>query len=201
LQPPPPPVFVKDTYVNLFNYLNKTINYPKNELKANQSGLVSISFDVKDKGKIENFSITKSAAAAFNQEVLEALKSYGGSVNAPPGKHKMIIYFCTDYYKFIKTPDAAELKEPGYDFRLMFFKNNKYPVIPPYKANKKATNIPAPTVDINEANKLMPPPPPTPPVGMQADTPVRTTTDAFYKYVAKTVRYPKVEYDKRIDRC
>jgi TonB family protein len=196
--PPPPPVAVKDSYVELFNYLNKVITYPRNELKANQSGLVAVSFDVKDKGKIANISLTKSAAAAFNQEVLQALKSYEGSVNETPGKHKMIIYFCTDYYKFIKTPNAAELKEPGYDFRLMFFKNNKYPVMPSYKADKKAANIPATTVDINNATKIIPPPPPTPPVGMQADTPGNAANHLLVKYLARHVRYPTIDHDKHI---
>jgi len=196
--PPPPPVAVKDSYVELFNYLNKVITYPKSELKTNQSGLVAVSFDVKDKGKIANINITKSAAAAFNREVLQALKSYEGSVNETPGKHKMIIYFCTDYYKFIKTPDAAELKAPGYDFSLMFFKNNKYPVMRPYKTNKEATNIPATTVDINDATKLTPPPPPTPPVSMQADTPGNTANHVLVKYLAKHVRYPTIDHDKHI---
>lgn len=198
LQPPPPPISVKDSYVDLFNYLNKTIIYPKNELTNNQAGLVAISFDVKAEGKITDISITKNAGAAFNQEVLRAIKSYPGAVNETLGRHKMIVYFCTDYYKFIKTADAAELKASDYDFSLMVFGTNKYPFMAPYKTNKKATNIPAAQVVINDATKLPPPPPPAPPVGMQADTPIRTTTDAFYKYVAKTVRYPAVEHDKHI---
>ncbi|WDF80125.1 energy transducer TonB [Mucilaginibacter sp. KACC 22773] len=198
LQPPPPPIFVKDTYVDLFNYLNKTITYPKSELKTNQAGLVALSFDVKAQGKIANISITKNAGTAFNQEVLQALKTYPGTVNETVGRHKMIVYFCTDYYKFIKTPDAAELKAPDYDFSLMVFGASKYPFMPPYKTNKKATNVPAAQVEINHTTKLPPPPPPAPPVSMQADTPIHATTDVFNKYVARNVRYPAIDRDKKI---
>jgi beta-lactamase regulating signal transducer with metallopeptidase domain len=72
------------------------------------------------------------------------------------------------------------------------------PHSPDAMADQKVPNLPPAQVEINDASKLPPPPPPAPPVSMQADTPIRTTTDAFYKYVAKTVRYPAVEHDKHI---
>lgn len=195
LPPPPPPIVVKDTYTNLFNYLNKTIVYPANALKTGKAGLVGVSFEVKADQQITNIRIVKNASTEFSNEVLRALKSYTGTVNEATGSHKMIVYFCTDYYQFVKTPDAKELKAPGYDFNMLIFGASKYPAMAPYNADKKATNLPAP-VQINDATKL--PPPPAPPVSLQADTSIRTTTDAFYKYVAKTVRYPAAERNKHI---
>jgi len=65
-------------------------------------------------------------------------------------------------------------------------------------ADQKAPNVPVAPPELNDAAKLPPLPPPALPVSMQADTPIRTTTDAFYKYIAKTVRYPAVEHDEHI---
>ena len=70
--------------------------------------------------------------------------------------------------------------------------------MPSYKADKKAANIPAATVDINNATKIIPPPPPTPPVGMETDTPGNTGSHVLVKYLAKHVRYPAIDHDKRI---
>jgi len=198
LQPPPPPIVVKDTYVDLFNYLNKTIVYPNEALKSGKAGLVGVSFNVKANHKITDIKITKNGPAEFNNEVLQALNAYNGVVNETAGSHKMIVYFCTDYYKFVKTPVAAELTAPGYDFNMMVFGANKYPVMAPYKADKKAANLPAAPVEIKDATKLPPPPPPAPPVSMQTDTSIRTTTDVFCKYVARNVRYPAIDRDKKI---
>jgi beta-lactamase regulating signal transducer with metallopeptidase domain len=196
LPPPPPPIVVKDTYTDLFNYLNKTIVYPANALKTGKAGLVGVSFEVKADQQITNIKIVKNASTEFSDEVLRAIKSYTGAVKETAGTHKMTVYFCTDYYKFVKTPDAKELQAPGYDFNMLIFGASKYPAMAP-NADKKAVNLPAP-VQINDATKLPPPPAPAPPVSMQADTPIRTTTDAFYKYMAKTVRYPAAEHDKHI---
>ncbi|QEC75000.1 M56 family metallopeptidase [Mucilaginibacter ginsenosidivorax] len=198
LQPPPPPIVVKDTYIDLFNYLNKTIVYPNEALKSGKAGLVGVSFIVKANHKITDIKIAKSGAVEFNNEVLQALKAYNGVVSETAGAHKMIVYFCTDYYNFVKTPVAAELTAPGYDFNMMVFGANKYPVMAPYNTDKKGATLPPAPAEIKDAAKLPPPPPPVPPVGLETDTPGNTANHVLVKYLAKHVRYPTIDHDKHI---
>jgi hypothetical protein len=199
LPPPPPPIYVKDTYVDLFNYLNKAIVYPANALKTEKAGLVGVSFEVKANHQITDIKITKNASTQFNNEVLRALKSYAGTVNESTGSHKMIVYFCTDYYQFVKTADAAELKAPGYDFSMLIFGTGKYPAMAPYKADKKAADIPPSPVQINDATKLPPPPPPVAPAKNAAiEKGAIPDLSEFYKYIGKHVRYPTIDRNNRI---
>lgn len=194
----PPPMIIKNGYSDLFNHLNQHISYPQNELKANIQGLVTVGFNVNPKGKISDIDIIKnSQREAFDQQALQAFKSYSGTLNETVGKHKVIIYFCTDYYGFIETPEAAELKAPGYDLNLMILGMHKYPTTKP-KADKKAAVVQTP-VQINDATKLPPPPPPAPPVKDAAiEKSSSPDLSEFYKYVGKHVRYPAIDRNNRI---
>jgi len=207
LQPPPPPTSVKDGYVGLFNYINKTINYPKEALKAERAGLVVVSINIKNDHKLSDIKILKRAADEFNDEVLKAFLSYNGSVADKPGEHKIIINFCTDYQKFAKSADAAILKQPGYDLDMIFYNDGKYPVMPPPHApatiNKKAINIPpppppAPPVKAPKVSKVIPAAPKDVKIAPKADGVVVTPPapkgpfDDLYMYIAKHVRYPAV---------
>ena len=65
-----------------------------------------------------------------------------------------------------------------------------------YKTNKKATNIPTAPAVINDVIKLPPPPPPAPPannIRPAIEKPAPPDFTAFYKYIAKSVRYPAID--------
>jgi hypothetical protein len=70
-----------------------------------------------------------------------------------------------------------------------------------YKTYKKITNIPAAPAIINEVTKL-PPPPPSAPLALNikaaVEQPAPPDLAAFYKYIAKSVRYPSIDYEKHI---
>jgi hypothetical protein len=70
-----------------------------------------------------------------------------------------------------------------------------------YKTNKKTTNIPAAPTLINDVTKLPPPPLPAPPavnIKPAVAKPAPPDFAAFYKYIAKSVRYPAIDYEKHI---
>ncbi|WP_183562648.1 M56 family metallopeptidase [Mucilaginibacter sp. SP1R1] len=208
LQPPPPPTLVKDAYVNLFNYLNKTINYPETALKNEKAGLVIVSVNVKNDHKLYDIKIIKKASDEFNNEVVKALSAYNGLVTDKPGEHKVAINFCTDYQKFTKSADAALLQKPGYDLAMIFYNAGKYPVMPPPHApasiNKNAINLPPPPLPTKakpakpaapnaaDTQELKAPEAPVAPVDIAVSPPAppKGPFDSLYKYIAKYVRYP-----------
>jgi TonB family protein len=198
---PPPPIAVKDNYVALFNHLNNTVNYPAGALKSNKYGVVGVSIKVKNDHKLTDVQIINNGGTEFNNEVLKSIKAFTGTVKASPGQHKLLVYFCTDYYKFIKTREAAIINDPSYDLSMLIYRAGKYPPMATGAKDLKAANViapPAAPVGITDANKLPPPPPPAPPIGIQADTPGQAANNVFGKYVARNIHYPALARDRRI---
>lgn len=197
VQIPPPPMLIKDSYNDLFYYLVKTVVYPSEAANAGKTGLVGISFNVKSDHKIDDIRVTKTTASVFDIEVLRVLKMYKGSVNETEGTHKIILYFANDYYKFVKTKEAVELKAKGYDLKLLVTENMDYSPIPKPNADKKATNIPQSPTEINDATKLPPPPSPAAPEPANATT-SQSNVNEFYKYLGKHIRYPAIDRNNHI---
>ena len=193
---PPPPIIVKDDYVGLFNHLNNTVNYPAGALKTNKYGVVGLSFKVKNDHTLTDARIINNGGDEFNKEVLKSIQSFNGTVNAAAGRHKILVYFCTDYYKFIKTREAAIVNDPSYDLSMLIYRAGKYPPMAKGAKDLKAANALAPPAVPNPIAQLPPPPPPAEMTGTA--TQIDTTGIVLTKYVAKTVRYPAREFESRI---
>jgi hypothetical protein len=192
---PPPPIVVKDDYVGLFNHLNNTVNYPAEALKNNKYGVVGLSIKVKNDHKISDARIINNGGDEFNKAVLKSIQSFNGTVNASAGQHKILVYFCTDYYKFIKTQEAAIINDPSYDLSMLIYRAGKYPPMAKGAKDLKAANAIAPPAVPNPIAQLPSPPPPAPALNIQTAVQKPTLPDftAFYKYIAKSVRYPAID--------
>ncbi|MBL4679043.1 MAG: TonB family protein, partial [Mucilaginibacter sp.] len=213
LPPPPPPTPVKTPFLTFVTYVSATVKYPEQAVKNKETGGAILNFKVNSTGNITDASVAGKTNSALNKAVENAANGFKGKVKAPAGDYKLGVNFMVLGYDKVKFPAPSVTQDANYVGEMNIVgmtsaqrKMMGIPPPPPAEPRKNGSKMPPPPPVPAPNVKDIPPPPPAPKMGKNIPpppSPVVTTVKwtkhdqnddlkAFYKFIARNVRYPTV---------
>jgi len=151
--PPPPPVaptdgtVLQNTYDKFYDYLGKSIHYPREARVQNIGGKVFAVFNVNDDNSITNVGILRGLTNAQNDEVVRCIKAFKVIPAMKPG----INYTIPISFDIVNEADGKEIKGNPYI--------NPSPTVRGYKSTG-FKNVALKEIVVTTFSLAKPPPPP-----------------------------------------
>ena len=144
MPPPPRPSVFKNGYMNFAQYLYSHASYPEGANQKNISGLVILSYNLDDKGLINDVKVVQKGGNGFDEAAMKALQGYKKTIKDGAGAHTLSILFDILGPGTHLTASHEIRKQPGFagDFVVS---NRRFPP-PIVRPDRKVVKFPPPIV-------------------------------------------------------
>ncbi|MCD8740202.1 hypothetical protein LT679_06270 [Mucilaginibacter roseus] len=176
----PAPTVVKNDFTALTTYLGKHITFPASEINKTKFAGLSVSFDVDKSGEVGDIRLLAPAKNVFGNATVSAFHKFSGKLKVEPGTYIIGVNFVTLAKNYVHFPKPSITKNANYVCTVTITG----------LTNKQAK-------ELNIQTKPGTPPKIEQPKAAQA---VKQQDDfsAFYAYIAKHSRYPRVELENKV---
>ncbi|AMR32077.1 hypothetical protein A0256_11925 [Mucilaginibacter sp. PAMC 26640] len=195
LPPPPPPVPLNEPYLQLAQFISRSVKYPTVALSKKLKASLIVNFKLNENGRISDVAVAGNNANIFGDVLKAELEKFAYPIKDKAGYHKMGVKFFIlgENSVFFATPKS--LKTANYIGEMQVIgiiaaQRKIYNQPPPPPAPPKVGVAP-PKVKVIK----FPPPAVKPPLPIGANN--QTFISSFNKELARTIRYPAREHDNQ----